>query len=108
MESGKLRHIITIEKLSDGTSDGMGNNIQSWEAVYTNIPALVSPISAKEAFIGEKNQIAISHRITMRYAPNVDSDCRIVFGTRVFSIQGVINPDERNIELMIGAKEATQ
>ena len=46
-----------------------------------------------------------THRITTRYWPNVTADMRLLYGTRIFTILSIINPEERNITLQILAKE---
>lgn len=105
MNAGKLRHFITIEQQTGSTPDGMGNTRQVWAALYSNVPADIRPVSSREKYIAERPVSSISHRIYMRYASGITSKMRVKFGTRIFKIAGIIDPNERHISLELDCTE---
>jgi SPP1 family predicted phage head-tail adaptor len=121
MKAGDLRHKITIEAPTF-TSNDAGETITTWpddltddqlaaltqdqrDALRLECWAAIWPISAKERLLNNDVSEVASHRIKIRYRESVTSDKRIIFGGRVFQIESVITPEERNIELTILASE---
>jgi SPP1 family predicted phage head-tail adaptor len=103
---GKYRHIVTFQTISS-VRDEYGQITDSWEDTYTT-RAGIFPISGKDVFTRDFVQSEISHRIHVRYNPEIKitSEMRVLFGTRIFSIIAPpINFQEKNIELQILCKE---
>jgi SPP1 family predicted phage head-tail adaptor len=103
MNPGELRHRITIQKLVN-TQDTFGQPVEQWSDVVT-VWASVNPIVGKEFFAAETVNSEVSHKIRIRYKQNITPDMRIKFKDRYFSIQSVIDYQERNIELQLMCKE---
>lgn len=108
---GEFRHIITIQenKTPKNTfgEKGKGGKGDQWEDLLTT-RAGIYPISGKEYLSANKENGEISHKIEMRYVPNIDikSDMRIKFGTRIFElITPPINFQEKNIKLQFLCRE---
>lgn len=64
----------------------------------------------REQFAAQAVQSEISHRITVRYRPELANPTsvaamRVVYGTRVFNIIGALNIDERHAIVEISATE---
>jgi SPP1 family predicted phage head-tail adaptor len=103
MRSGQLRHKITID-LKTSTRDAYGGESVTWT---TNIGvwAAIYPLRGSQYFAAAQVQGGISHKVRIRYATLGASTsiqrgyCRATFGDRVFTIQNVLNPEERNIFL---------
>jgi SPP1 family predicted phage head-tail adaptor len=104
MQAGKLRHRVDIE-YETTTQNEYGEPMGVWVKLYTAKPASIDPISGREFFSAEKVNSEITHKIRVRYAENIHSKMRVVFGSRIFNIISVINWEERNIELMLMGKE---
>lgn len=105
MRAGTLRQIVTIQVLSGSTPDGYGNTRKAWTNLYTNIPASLHPLSAKESWTAEQTKADASHVVTIRYQSGITSSMRVLFGSRTFTINGIINPEERNISLELLCQE---
>ena len=58
-----------------------------------------------ERFQAMQMQTPVTHRIVMRYRPDVTTNSRFMFGTRIFWVQEVLNTEERNRFLIIKAIE---
>jgi SPP1 family predicted phage head-tail adaptor len=104
VEAGRLRHLISIQQQTT-TQDSYGEAVNTWTDVYANIWASVEPLQGREFFSGEKFQSEITHRIRMRYKSGLLPKQRVKFGTRYFYVTDIINPQERNKELQLMAKE---
>ena len=100
---GEFRHIITFQKKSEiQNSYGEENN---WDDVITT-RAGIYPISGKEFFAAETVNSEVTHKINMRYIPDISADMRIKFGERIFEMKSPpINFQEKNIELQILCRE---
>lgn len=106
MNPGELRHRITFQEKSKQQNE-YGEEIDSWVNVKT-VWASVNPMSAKEFFAAEKTSSEVTHKIFMRYIPDlkITSDMRIKFKDRTFELVGPpINYKEKNAELQLLCKE---
>lgn len=100
---GELRHRITIQKL-DNSQNEYGEASELWEDIL-NVRAGIYPISGKEFFAAETVNSEITHKVKIRYIEGIMPNMRIKFNNRIFSIESVINFQERNIELQLLCKE---
>jgi SPP1 family predicted phage head-tail adaptor len=81
MRAGDLRHRITIQSVAD-TQNSYGEGIPSYTDLIT-VWAQISPLSGKELDLtNSKTLTAIaSHKIIIRYNPNINITNRIKWGT---------------------------
>lgn len=108
INAGKYRHVVTFQRLANA-QDGYGetskqlagNWVDAFKARVSILPVTGKEILAKEVEKGE-----ITHRVYMRYQSGVDSNMRILFGTRIFDIVSPpINFTEQNNEIQLLCKE---
>lgn len=118
MAIGHLRHLLTLENpgVAVPTSEGY---TQAWTALTpAKVSAEIKPATAHdlERRVASTIQSNASHIVTMRYLPGVttqtrltkgprNSDGTLPAGSREFSVTGVQNTDERNIELILACQE---
>ena len=96
---GERRHKIDIQQKSM-VPDGQGCETTVWVAYLPQIWARVLSISGKQAMENMALQAKVSHQVNIRYQPGIlPGQMRVVYNNRVFQIQNVLNPEERNIEL---------
>lgn len=89
------------------TDDGAGGFTSTWQAVAT-VWAEIRPWS-----IGRNDEIFRSmqiedrnfYRITIRYMSGVSAKMRVVFGSRLFNIITVVDPDARQDSLELYVAE---
>ena len=105
MNIGALRHIINIENRSTADVNADGDRLQSWQTLYSDIPAEIKANPSVETFVGSGVQTQGAYTVCLRYLPSIDSTCRIVFKGRYFNIISIDNVLERDIELQIQVKE---
>ncbi|MGE4297035.1 MAG: phage head closure protein [Desulfovibrionaceae bacterium] len=103
MRAGRLRHTVTIEH-TVSTQNAYGEMVPAWEAFATR-RAAVRPLAGREYFAASGEGAEVTHEIRLRYLDGVTTAMRIVFNTRHFDIQSVINVNERGHELIIMAVE---
>ena len=87
-------------------NDSVGQPIQTWETVFSGMIA-VRPLSAREIYYAQSTRSETTHRLALRYRPEVSSEGRFRLSNgRVFNLASVLNTEERNAELVCLAIEA--
>lgn len=106
MKAGRLRHRLRVEQRTFGAQDPeTGDVAKSWTTLYADVPAEVSPLSAREFLSAQALQSQVSARITLRPLPGIDAACRFVglsapYEGRIFNIAGVLE-DRRTGEQFV-------
>jgi SPP1 family predicted phage head-tail adaptor len=97
MQSGSLKHTISIQEITEGRS-GAGAVTETWANVVglETLRASIWPIKGIEKLESLKLEHEISHRVRIRYRSGVTSKMRIKFGARYLDIISPINLDEKN------------
>jgi SPP1 family predicted phage head-tail adaptor len=104
MRAGLLRHRVSLQASAE-TRGSDGEITRTWVTV-TTVWASVAPTGGKEYVSEDMLKAAASHLITTRYRPGLDTSMRVLFGTRVFNIESIVNKDERDRELVLVCQEA--
>ncbi len=102
MRAGNLKHKIIIQSYTE-TENDFGEVVKGW-ADFKPAYSSITPISAKEFYKAGVNA-EVSHKVTIRYIPGVKPKMRVMYGTREFSIEGVINIREENKTLNLFCTE---
>lgn len=104
MRSGALRHKITFQTIGNTVND-FGEieqgNYQNFKTVWSSI----TPISGKESFLSNKDFATVTHKIKIRFIPNLNASMQIAFQARKFRIKNIRNFGELGKELEILAEE---
>ena len=107
MKAGDLRHIISI--VSQPTTENAAGEREAAAdvVVAANIAAEVAPASAREVMQAQQSlDKETTHTVRIRYRSGIDSGQAVLFGDRRLDIAGIINVDERNVELRLQCQEA--
>lgn len=67
--------------------------------------AYVAPKTGREYDEAQKLRAETTYNITTRYFPGITADMKIMYGSKIFRIESVLNIDERNEQLRIVASE---
>jgi head-tail adaptor len=101
-ECGALDHRIALENPSGPpVSDGDGGFTQAWGVcVPSPVWASIAPATVRdlEKVAAGTVLATASHIVTMRYHPEVTTQTRVTYGTRILNVTGVVNTDEDNLE----------
>lgn len=102
---GNLRDALEIIRGS-GPSDGGGGSTETWSVITDgNVFGQVKPVNGREKYAGLALQDAVSHEIKIRYHSGIRTSDRIRFGTRVFTIQSILDWEERHVEMSVFCTE---
>lgn len=105
-DPGEYRVPATYQRPVSGKKDSVGQPIKTWVPVFTGLIA-VRPLSARELYYAQSTRSETTHRIALRYRPEVTSEGRFRLSSgREFNLVSVLNTDERNTELVCLAIEA--
>jgi len=108
IEPGEMQTKLVYQSESSAP-DALGQPIKTWVDVF-ECWAAVRPLSAKELYYGQSTRSETTHRIAIRWRPEVNAKGRFVVSNnrgRVFKIFSVVNSDEAREELIILAAEST-
>jgi|DEB0MinimDraft_4_1074332.scaffolds.fasta_scaffold00561_8 SPP1 family predicted phage head-tail adaptor len=104
MESGRLRHVVTIEKKTESADTGYGEKSIVW-AKFAKIRANLRPISGKELFISQQHHTESKMIADIRYMPGITNEMRLVYGGLHYNIVEVRNIDQRNRHIKLFLSE---
>jgi len=103
MRSGSLKHKVEIHSYTELEND-FSETVKSWVKLH-DAYASILPLKATEKFVSKRTKSEVTHKVLLRYIPNINPNMRIVFGSRVFEIDSVLNIREENKILQIIATE---
>jgi SPP1 family predicted phage head-tail adaptor len=104
IRAGELKNRIDLQAPVK-VPDGMGGMTQTWLTTVSSLSAAIWPVNAKELISGGRESTGITHRIRIRYRPNIRPSWRILFNGKYFNIISIINTNTENKALDIMAKE---
>jgi SPP1 family predicted phage head-tail adaptor len=100
MEAGQLRHKITIQQPIKNSWE----EITQWLDV-ASVWARIEPLRGQEYLELRHANAEETGRITIRYRPDVTPAMRIAWGSRIYNILAILDPDEQHKLLQIMVKE---
>lgn len=103
MNPGILRHRITIQHPIEGR-DSTGGVTVTW-GTFAAVSASVEPLRGRELWAAAAINARTTTRIRIRYLKGVTPKMRVLFGARIYLIDSVINPEERNVEYQLMCQE---
>lgn len=96
IDVGSLRHRVTVQSVT--RTQGANGEVQEAWADVRSVWAKVEPVSARELYAAQQAQVAVSHRVTMRYQSDLTAlSHRLVFEGRYLAIAGLRDLDERRV-----------
>jgi head-tail adaptor len=98
---GQKRHLVSLDAPGAAVPDADGGFTQTQAPLDPpEMYAEIQPATARDLERVTAGTVlsSASHVVTMDYHPGVTTQTRITFNGRIFSVTGVSNPDERNIE----------
>jgi len=86
---GRLQHRITLQTVA-AKDDFDTSTLPQWSNHLTCYAA-IDPLTAKETDRGDMLQRNATHTITIRYRAGITEQMRILHGTKIFHIAGVVH-----------------
>lgn len=97
-------HRVTLQNPSTPVADGDGGFTQTWtDLVPPALSVKIAPATAADLERVTAGTVlsTATHIVTGPYHAQVTTKTRILFNGRAFSVVGVSNPEERNVELVL-------
>lgn len=105
LQSGKLRHRITILDRVDGAGDGSGGRNVTYVPLAPDRWCSIRPATETEVFNAGRINNVISHILKFRFSSDLHPDNRLLFKGRTFRIVSVLDVDEQRFVMMVKANE---
>lgn len=95
-QAGLLRHRVTVQRKVETQDPETGALTFEWVDYAPNIAAMIKDLSAKEFLAAQQINSQVSSRIVIRTLPGLTASMRIVHGSVVYNIVGILaDPDSR-------------
>lgn len=94
--AGELRHRIVIQTVSESAATSKGEKTLSWADTATRWGS-IEPLAGRERYQAQQVQPEATHRIRHRYYSGLTTRHRYKFGTRIFTIEALLNPGEEKV-----------
>lgn len=107
MNIGALDKLVTLQS-PGSVPDNEGGYTEAWTNLSPGtVWAAIQPATARdlERRVASTVQASASHLVTIRFHSGVTTKTRILFGTRIFNVTGITNPDEKNEALILACEE---
>jgi len=108
VRAGQRRHLVTLSNPAAPVADGDGGFTEASSALSpASVWAEIKPATVKnlERVVANTVQAQASHLVTLPYHDGITTETKVTYGTRVFSVTGIANPEERNLELVLLCQE---
>lgn len=105
MRAGRLRHRVEI--MADTLSAAAGTNEPTYTPeVAATVWASVEPTAGNERLAAARTHADTTHRVELRYWSGLTTKHWLRFdGARQLEILSIVNPEERNINLICECRE---
>lgn len=104
-QAGDLNIQISIQAKS-GAKDSFGQSGDTWSDIVTDVWASIQETGGREFYAAQKSYAETTALFKVSFVNGIRTTMRIKFGTRYFNILGVNNIKQKNICLLLAAKEA--
>ena len=94
IDAGKLRERVTVE-VARGTTNSLGETVLSW-ATTSAVWASVEGVSARESLGLGQQEIAVTHRVRLRYLPGLTQNMRLAWRNRTLHIVSLLEHNNRS------------
>jgi SPP1 family predicted phage head-tail adaptor len=94
IDAGKLRERVTVQ-IASGSTNTMGETVLAWTN-STAVWASVEGVSARESLVNAQQEIAVTHRVRLRYLPGLTQNMRFAWRNRTLEIVSLLEHGNRS------------
>ena len=94
IDAGKLRERVTVQ-IASGTTNTMGETVLAWSN-STAVWASVEGVSARESLVNAQQEVAVTHRVRLRYLPGLTQNMRFAWRSRTLEIVSLLEHGNRS------------
>jgi SPP1 family predicted phage head-tail adaptor len=107
VNAGKLHHRVQIQQ-PIRAADAQGGSAVTWTTLNTGqVWADIAPTTGSKRYEAMGVFHNASHTITIRYFDGLKSDYRVLYGSKVYRIKGIVNEGYNNTKHVLFVEEAT-
>ena len=99
MRTGKLRHLVSLQRNVPSQDMATGAMVDNWIEV-ARLWASIEPMSAREFVAAHAVQSEVTTRITIRFRAGITAAMRIVYRGSIYNIAGVLTDRESGVEYL--------
>lgn len=99
LRAGELDRRIKLQARSTTKTDS-GTELLTWTDVAT-VWANIQPLSGRELVGADAVNAELTHLILIRYRQGVTARMRAIYGTRIFDINAVVEPQMAHVSLQL-------
>ena len=103
LSPGELNRRVTLQVRSS-TQDTYGQALDTWTD-WATCWAKIDQLSGNEMVVAQAVNAALTHKVTIRYRPGVLASMRLLYGTRIFNIGSVVEPETAHVSLELTCGE---
>jgi SPP1 family predicted phage head-tail adaptor len=92
---GELRHRIVIEQPTLLQPNAIGDVLKPLWKAYATIWSCIQPLSGRELQVAKSFADTVSHRIVIRWYPEIETTYRLDSKGKIFNINAIIHADEK-------------
>jgi SPP1 family predicted phage head-tail adaptor len=100
---GELNQRLALEEPID-TLDDIGGVTRVWNRV-DDVWAMITPVSGREDFTAERAESVLTHRVLIRWRPDVTGAMRLRQNARHFAIHAALDWDENRRFMLLQCQE---
>jgi SPP1 family predicted phage head-tail adaptor len=94
IDPGKLRERVTVQ-IASGSTNTMGETVLAWTN-STAVWASVEGVSARESLVNAQQEVAVTHRVRLRYLPGLTQNMRFNWRSRTLEIVSLLEHGNRS------------
>lgn len=92
IQSGSFRRRVTLQEETE-TPDGCGGFTTDWVSI-SDIWAQITPVGSASISRADNVDQEVTHTVMVRKTGSLRQGMRLLFGSRIFLINSVYDPDE--------------
>ncbi len=104
MEAGKLRHRIVIQQPVESEPTATGQRDVTW-VKFDKAWAEITSTPGNEGLDVRTINAQMSHRVRIRYRAGLQTTFRVLWGTRLLSLNSIVDVDNRRREQFLYCSE---
>lgn len=101
-----LKDTVTVYTVTESVSTTTGENVKT-NSTGDVIAARISPLSQREIYYANKNNLDTTHRMYCDYTSSILAGDRVVVGASTFEVMGITNPSMWDKFLQVDLKRVS-
>jgi SPP1 family predicted phage head-tail adaptor len=94
IDAGKLRERVTVQ-IASGATNSLGEQVLTWSN-SSAVLASVEGVTARESLGLGQQEIAVTHRVRLRYLPGLTQNMRLSWRNRTLDIVSLLERGNRS------------